>query len=102
VYRVDRRALALAPVFFAVFLLGVLRAGKGDPPAPPRPSTLIPAADLAPAPGTGEGDRPEGRGTQPARAGWPSTLLSLAGRAEENNKKRACPSRARARGGKDS
>jgi hypothetical protein len=56
VYRVDRRALALALVLFAVSLLGVLLAGKGDPFAPPRPTTLIPTAGAPAAPSAPEGD----------------------------------------------
>jgi hypothetical protein len=54
VYRVDRRALALALVFFAVFVFAVVVAGRGDPFSPPRPSTLTPAPEAPAAPG---GDR---------------------------------------------
>jgi hypothetical protein len=66
VSRVDRRALALALVFFALFLFGALVAGKGDPLAPPRPSTLTPAAGPLGAPGTAEGQALTA-GTAPGR-----------------------------------
>jgi hypothetical protein len=57
VFRVDRRVLLVVLALFAAWVFGVLLAGKRDPFAPPRPTTLLPAEEAPAAPAAPEGGR---------------------------------------------